>query len=50
MPFFPLGSAFSGLPKVADQPANPAHLTENLAAGDLVLDDTTKAVLDGLVG
>lgn len=84
VPFFPLGSAFSGLPKVTDQPvvlavaerlgvtaaqvglawhlahyertllipgtANPVHLAENLAAGALVLDDTTKAELDGLAG
>jgi aryl-alcohol dehydrogenase-like predicted oxidoreductase len=82
VPFFPLGSAFSGLPKVTEQPvvlavaerlgvtaaqvglawllahysrtllipgtANLGHLAENLAAGDLVLDDATKAELDGV--
>lgn len=82
VPFFPLGSAFPGLPKVTDEPAvraaaerfgvtpaqvglawhlahyertllipgtaNPAHLAENIAAGDLVLDDDTMAALDKL--
>jgi aryl-alcohol dehydrogenase-like predicted oxidoreductase len=79
VPFFPLGSAFPGLPKVTDQPvvlavaerlgvtaaqvglawhlahyertllipgtSDPGHLAENLAAGDLVLDDATMAEL-----
>jgi aryl-alcohol dehydrogenase-like predicted oxidoreductase len=80
VPFFPLGSAFPGAPKVTEQPAvlaaaqrlgatpaqvalawhlahyehtllipgtaNPAHLAENVAAGEVVLDADTKAALD----
>jgi aryl-alcohol dehydrogenase-like predicted oxidoreductase len=83
VPFFPLGSAFPGFPKVADQPAvraaaealgvsavqvglawhlahytntlliagttNPAHLAENIAAGDVRLDAETMAALDAIV-
>jgi aryl-alcohol dehydrogenase-like predicted oxidoreductase len=79
-PYFPLGSAFPGLPKVTDLPAvqavaarlgatpaqvglawlldhapnvllipgtaTIAHLEENLAAGDLALDDAARAALD----
>ena len=80
VPFFPLGSAFPGLPKVTDQPAvqaaaaalgatpaqiglawllahyegtllipgtaNPDHLAENIAAGDVRLDPETLKELD----
>jgi len=80
VPFFPLGSAFSNLPKVTDHPAvreaaatlgatpaqiglawqlahyghtllipgttNPAHLDENLAAGEVHLDRDTLDRLD----
>jgi aryl-alcohol dehydrogenase-like predicted oxidoreductase len=82
VPFFPLGSGFPGVPKVAEQPevvaaagrlgATPAqvglawllrhapntllipgtgsaaHLAENLAVGDIELDDATTAELDGI--
>lgn len=82
VPFCPLGSAFPGWPKVADQQAvrdaaealgvsavqvglawhlahyentlliagtaDPAHLAENLAAGDVRLDAGTKAALDAI--
>ncbi|GAA1848857.1 aldo/keto reductase [Pseudonocardia ailaonensis] len=82
VPFCPLGSAFAGHPKVADDPVvrevaatlgatpaqvglawllaryegtlliagttDPAHLDENLAAGDLVLDERSLARLDTL--
>jgi aryl-alcohol dehydrogenase-like predicted oxidoreductase len=82
VPFFPLGSAFPGTPKVADQPevvdaanrlgATPAqiglawllqrapqvllipgtasadHLAENVAAGELELDDAAIAALDAI--
>lgn len=82
VPFFPLGSAFPGIPKVSDHPAvvaaaaalgatpaqvglawllahdpgillipgtsSPAHLAENVAAGDVHLDPATIAELDGL--
>ena len=80
VPFFPLGSAFPGYPKVVDQPAvqaaaatlgatpaqiglawllahyeetllipgtaNPDHLAENIAAGDIRLDPDTLKELD----
>jgi pyridoxine 4-dehydrogenase len=80
VPFFPLGSAFPGYPKVVDQPAvrdaaaalgatpaqiglawllahyegtllipgtaNPDHLAENIAAGQVGLDPDTLASLD----
>jgi pyridoxine 4-dehydrogenase len=80
VPFFPLGSAFSWLPKVTDQPAvlaaasardvtpaqiglawllarapnillipgttDPAHLTDNVAAGSIALDAATLAALE----
>ena len=80
VPFFPLGSAFPGYPKVADQPAvqaaaaalgatpaqiglawllahyegtllipgtaNPDHLAENIAAGDVRLDPDTLKELE----
>lgn len=83
VPFFPLGSAFPGNPKVVDHPAvqhaatvlnmtpaqiglawllahdphtllipgttSPAHLDDNVAAADIVLDPDTMATLDGLV-
>ena len=82
VPFFPLGSAFPGVPKVAEQPevqavaaglgvtpaqvglawllrhapntllipgtGNAAHLAENVAVGDIVIDEATTAELDGL--
>jgi pyridoxine 4-dehydrogenase len=82
VPFFPLGSAFPGRPKVTEHPtvvaaaaalratpaqvglawqlahyphtllipgtANPAHLAENVAAGNVRLDQDTVAALDGL--
>jgi pyridoxine 4-dehydrogenase len=82
VPFFPLGSAIPGWPKVADQPAvqaaaaalgatpaqvalawllaryegtllipgtaNPDHLAENIAAGDVRLDPGTLKELDGI--
>ncbi|MGH3252501.1 MAG: aldo/keto reductase [Trebonia sp.] len=82
VPFFPLGGAFPGRPKVADDPtvaaiaaelgatpgqvalawllarydktllipgtANPAHLAENLAAGDVKLPQASLAALDHL--
>ncbi len=81
MPYFPLGSGFPELPKVADQPAvrevatrlgaTPSqvglswvftrgprtllipgtrsidHLEENLAAGDVILDEEALATLEG---
>ncbi|BBJ37886.1 oxidoreductase [Streptomyces antimycoticus] len=81
VPYFPLGSGFAKLPKVADQPAvqevatrlgatpsqvglawvltsgpqtllipgtrSVGHLQENLAAGDVVLDDDALAALEG---
>ncbi|HEY4269387.1 MAG TPA: aldo/keto reductase [Galbitalea sp.] len=81
-PYFPLGSAFARLPKVADNPvviavaeamdatpaqvglawelahyertliisgtADAAHLSENLAAGDIRLDSATMATLDAI--
>jgi pyridoxine 4-dehydrogenase len=81
VPFFPLGSAFPGLPKVTDAPAvvtaadalgvtpaqvglawllahapnillipgtaNLAHLIENIAAGDVVLDVETMSAIEG---
>ena len=82
MPFFPLGAAFPGIPKVVDNPvvidvagrvaatpsqvglawllahgdniliipgtSNLAHLEENVAAGDVLLDAEALAMLDGL--
>jgi len=82
VPFFPLGSGFPGMPKVAEQPevvaaavrldvtpaqvglawllrhapntllipgtASATHLVENLAVGDIELDDATTAELDGI--
>ena len=82
VPFFPLGSAFPGRPKVTEHPtvvavaaslgatpaqiglawqlthyartllipgtADPAHLDDNIAAGDLRLDHDTMALLDSL--
>jgi pyridoxine 4-dehydrogenase len=82
VPYFPLGSAFPGMPKVNEDPAvvaaagslgvtpaqiglawllahashlllipgtsSPEHLADNVAAGRVVLDDETMAVLDGL--
>lgn len=82
VPFFPLGSAFPGFPKVADQPevvevaarlgATPAqvglawllhhadnvllipgtasadHLEENVAVGEVALDEASLAELDGV--
>ena len=82
VPFFPLGSAFPGHPKVTEHPtvlaaaaslgatpaqvglawelthyahtllipgtANPAHLDDNIAAGDIHLDPGTMEVLDGV--
>lgn len=82
VPFFPLGSAFRGIPKVTDEPAviavaerlgaTPAqiglawlllhdpgtllipgtasitHLEENVAVGDVVLDDEVLAALDAV--
>jgi pyridoxine 4-dehydrogenase len=82
VPFFPLGSAFPGFPKVTAHPAviaaatalgvtpaqvglawllahdshvllipgtsSPAHLTENVGAGNIQLDPGTISILDGL--
>ncbi|MFI0219304.1 aldo/keto reductase [Streptomyces lydicus] len=82
VPFFPLGSAFAGLPKVSDEPAviaaahdlaatpaqvclawllhhasnvllipgtaDPDHLTANVYAGAITLDETTVAALDAV--
>jgi aryl-alcohol dehydrogenase-like predicted oxidoreductase len=82
VPFFPLGSGFPGVPKVAEQPevqaaaarlgvtpaqvglawllrhapntllipgtGSAAHLAENLAVGDIVLDEVTTGELDGI--
>jgi pyridoxine 4-dehydrogenase len=84
VPFFPLGSAFPGTPKVADHPvvvgiaaalgvtpaqvglawelahydntllipgtADPAHLEDNIAAGDVRLSAEAKSELDALAG
>jgi aryl-alcohol dehydrogenase-like predicted oxidoreductase len=82
VPFFPLGGAFPGMPKVTGEPAvhtaaealgctpsqvglawllhhapnvhlipgtaDAAHLEANIAAGDIVLDDSTLATLDAV--
>jgi pyridoxine 4-dehydrogenase len=84
VPFFPLGSAFPGTPKVADHPvvvgiaaalgvtpaqvglawelahydntllipgtADPAHLEDNIAVGDVRLSAEAKSELDALAG